>query len=166
MEPAIIRRRDMKKLHTVLAFVTLALFGSSAQSYRSVAVNLNDGSNVEINLSDNLSATFSEDALILSNGDQEVSVPRNNIKSFTFSKDPYSGISEIESEKNSPTLIGANMVFDCLPENSKITVYDLAGVVLKEDIASGFYSIDLSEFTSGPVIVKVNGISYKIAVKQ
>lgn len=153
----------MKQFYTALAFMAMTLF-ASAESYRSVAVNLTDGSKVEINLTDELSASFSETNLVVTGGDRDVSVPRSSIKSFTFST--KTGIESADATNYTPEISGGVMRFTNLPESTVISAYDIKGALLFQTVTSGEYTLDLTETGSTAVIVKVNETAYKIATTR
>ncbi len=153
----------MKQLYTVLALLALS-FSASAEGYRSVAVNLKDGSKVEISLSDDFSAYFNDTDLIVDDGHQNITVQRGTIKSFTFST--KTGVESIDNDVTAPVISGGIMSFTNLPSATVVSVYDITGALLWQEHASGDYTVDLSKFHANVVIVKVNQVAYKIATIQ
>ncbi len=153
----------MKQFYLALAMSAISLF-ASAQAYRSIAVNLTDGSKVDINLSDEFSASFTDDAFVVTGGKTDITVPRLIIKSFTFSTE-VAGIEEVAADDTKPVISGDNMIFNNLPEGSVVAVYDMAGALLFSEKASGSYTLSLSAISASPVIVNVNQVAYKIATK-
>lgn len=154
----------MKHFYTVIATAAISLC-AFAEAYRSVDVNLLDGSSVKINLADNLSATFEADSLLVTGGDKDVKIACEDIKSFAFSTDEASGVDMIGSDIAAPVLTGSNLTFNALPEGSVVAVYNMAGVQLFRQVAAGTFSIDLADFTAPVVIVKVNNVAFKIVTK-
>ncbi len=55
------------------------------------------------------------------------------------------------------------LLFSNLPANSEIKLYAIDGKLLNSEVATGNYSINISNFPTGIYIVNVNGISTKIA---
>ncbi len=109
----------MKRIYSALALFAAAGLCLSAQSYKSVAVNLADGSKTEVNLSDDLSAAFDDENLVITGGDQNISVLRSSIKSFTFSEKAYSGIEQVDGG-----LFDENIYYLCKREDGQgITRY-------------------------------------------
>ncbi len=156
----------MKKIYTALALLAAVGLGSGAQTFKSVAVNLKDGSKVEINLTDDLSATFDEENLLVTAGDQDVAVPRGTIESFTFSDKAFSGIDTPQADGAAPVVSGGNLVFGNLPEGSRVEVYSISGALVSEVVVSGEYTLGLDTLPAGAVVVKVNGVAYKIAARR
>lgn len=154
----------MKHFYTAIAMLAMSLC-ASAEGYRSVAVNLADGSKVEINLADELSASFDDENFIITGGEQDVTVPRSSIQSFTFSTKEISGIDEVGADVAAPVISGGMMNFTGLPAGSVVAVYTPAGVLLRSEQAEGDYSLELSTLPAGTVIVKVNNVAFKIATR-
>ena len=139
---------------------------ATAAAYRSVAVNLTDGSKVEINLTDELSATFDDENLVVSGAGEDVTVPRANIQSFSFSTKEVSGIGSVGADSDAPVISGGVMTFDNLPAGTVVSVYNMAGMLLRSEQVGGAYTLDLNSLTASPVIVTVNDVVYKIATKK
>ncbi len=156
----------MKKIYTLIALLAASGLVSQAQTFKSVAVNLKDGSKVEINLADDLSATFDNENLFITTGDQDISVLRSQIESFIFSDQAISGLDEVTDSGHEPVITGGSMVFGDLPDGSRIEVYTIAGSLVSEAVASGTYTLGLDTLPSGALIVKVNGVAYKIAARK
>lgn len=154
----------MKHFYVAFAMLAMSLF-ASAEAYRSVAVNLTDGSKVEINLTDEFSASFTDGEFVVTGVAADITVPRAQIKSFTFSTKQYTGVEEVATDGTEPVFSGNNMIFNNLPEGSVIAVYNMAGALLLSETASGTYTLDLSTISTSPVIVTVNKVAYKIATK-
>lgn len=156
----------MKRIYTALALLAAAGISVSAQAYKSVAVNLADGGKVEVNLADDLSATFDNDNLLITGGGQDVAVLRSEIKSFTFSEKEFSGIGNVSADGSAPVISGGSMVFSDLPAGSLVAVYTADGALVSQAAVNGAYTLDLSAMPAGTVIVNVNGVAYKIATRK
>lgn len=149
--------------HLFAASLLLAtILGVQAQSFRSLAVNLKDGSSVEVALSDDFSAYFDEDNFIITGVGRDVTVPRKALKSYTFMEKDLASTDNVGVDDETPVIAGGFMKFSSLPEGSTITVYDLEGRQLLQQNASGEYTLPLSGFAAPAVIVKVNKVSYKV----
>lgn len=154
----------MKRIYIALALFAVAGLSVSALTYKSVAVNLVSGGSVEVNLSDDLSATFDEYNLLITDGDRNVTVSRSDIKSFSFSENPASGIGNIAADGAAPVIVGGSMVFSDLPAGAVVAVYAVNGALLSQaEVDGGSYTLDLSTLPSGTFVVSVNGVAYKIA---
>ena len=147
----------MKKIYTALALLAAVGLGSGAQTFKSVAVTLQGGSEVEMKLTENLLVTA---------GDQDVAVPRGTIESFTFSDKAFSGIDTPQADGAAPVVAGGNLVFGNLPGGSRVEVYSISGALVSEVVVSGEYTLGLDTLPAGAVVVKVNGVAYKIAARR
>lgn len=152
----------MNKFYTALAMLGAVAFGSNAEGYRFVAIELSNGNQVAIHLTDDITASFTTANLVVDDGNKTIEVSRKNIQSFTFSKS--SGIAEVSSDSPASYVENGVMVFTSLPESSVIEVYTVAGVLVHSAVASGDYYFDLAG-VNGTLIVNVNGVAYKIAAK-
>lgn len=159
-----LKKPIMKHFYTAVAMLAMSLC-ASAEDYYSVAVHLTDGTQVKIDLSDKLSAMFNDENFVITGGDADVTVPREQIKSFKFSTDK-SAVDAINADAVTPVLSGNLMAFSDLPEGSDIAVFDMSGKLLFSAVAGGSYTLDLSTLAASPVIVKVNNVAYKIATKK
>ena len=79
-------------------------------------VNLNDGSNVEVNLTAKMNASFTKDNFVISGGENDIKVPRADIKSFTFHEAARDGIENVGADNAAPVIDGDSMTFGNLPE--------------------------------------------------
>lgn len=153
----------MKIIYSIAGMALCALSMSAADNYRSVAISLNDGSKVEIHLTDELSASFNEENLVVTGIDADVTVPKAKIKSFSFST--VSALEAVETGENAPRVEGGELVFDALPANSTVAVYNAAGQLVSSAKVAGKYSVSLAGIPKGVALVNVNGLTYKIVVK-
>lgn len=80
-------------------------------------VNLNDGSNVEVNLAAKMNASFTKDNFVISGGENDIKVPRADIKSFTFHEAARDGIENVGADNAAPVIDGDSMTFGNLPED-------------------------------------------------
>lgn len=153
----------MKILYLLIVMVLGVPFMSVADSYRSVAINLTDGTTVEVNLTDDLTASFDRENMFVTGADADITVPKTQIKSFVFNKE--ASLATVGADSTAPRIDGGNLVFDTLPANSELAFYDAAGRLLSSRRASGRYVVAFSELPKGVVLLNVNGVTYKIAVK-
>lgn len=152
----------MNKILLLFA-LTLALTVGSAAAYDQLSIHLTDGSKVDVNLCDEMSISFTPTELVATTDGVDVKVMRSEISHFTHSS--TTGISDVESSVAEYKRDGNTLVFAGLPEESDITVYNVAGVEVLKAQAEGDYSLSLDGYSQGVYVVTVNNISYKIAVK-
>lgn len=146
-----------------MLFLTAAfgtMFASAA--YRSMSVDLTDGTAVAITLSDDINATFTTSDMIIAGGEQEITIERAKITGFTFSGEV--SLDRITPD-TTPAINGSEMRFDSLPDGSLIQIITSGGAIVNTIEASGSASVSLSDLPAGVYIVTVNNISYKIAVR-
>lgn len=153
----------MKILYPLIGMVLCASSMNAADGYRTLNVSLNDGSKVEVELSEKLCAMFVDDDFVITGGDAEITVPKAKIESFSFAKE--AGVGAVGTDSAAPRFEGGSLRFDSLPVNSVVTVSNLYGQILARTTASGSYSMALNTLSKGVILVNVNGLTYKIAVK-
>ena len=151
----------MKKILLTLLSTLFTAVGWSA-AYDPVSVDLNDGTKVDIALSDNLSLSFNETHLLVSGSDADCEIPKGKIVSFTHLES--SGLTEVAKD-GSVGLAGRSMHFKGLADGSLIALYDLGGKCLRSVSAQGDYVLGLENLPSGVYVVTVNNVSYKISLK-
>lgn len=152
----------MKKFLLVFA-LSLLLMPGVAAAYDRLSIHLTDGSKVDVNLCDEMSITFTPTELVATTDGVDVKVSRSEISHFSHST--TSGISDIEYSGTDFGREGNSIVFSALPENSEISVYNLAGIEVLKTTVGGDYTLSLDGYAQGVYVVTVNNISYKIAVK-
>lgn len=155
----------MKHFCTTLALLLAVVFAAGAQGFRSVAVNLKNGTKLEVNLSQDMKAFFSEGQLFIQGEDTDVSVLQQLIESFVFSSEE-SSLSELDAADIRSEVAGGCLNLYNLPEGSVVTVFNVAGAVVLSEQAAGQWSVALSELPSGVAVVKVNEVSFKIATRK
>ncbi|MCM1110773.1 MAG: T9SS type A sorting domain-containing protein [Clostridium sp.] len=151
----------MKRIYTACLLAAAAL-SASAAGYRSLAVNQTDGTDVTIELTDEMSAWFEEGMFMVFGTSTEVSVPQTNIKSFTFSE--TSSLATVAAD--ALVLEGGKMTFTNLPAGSVATVVNAAGQLVDSARPEGSWELDLAGYPAGVYMVTVNGVTYKIATKK
>lgn len=150
-----------KRISTVMAVLATAV-ASFAAEYNLLNVEMRDGSNVTISLSEDLLINFDAQNLIAADGTSEVVLDRNNIKQFTHGFG--SGVNTI-SPSESITLQKGAILFYNLPEDSSITLADMSGVVRLATRTSGSYTLPLEGLESGAYVLTVNKVSHKIRIR-
>ena len=127
-------------------------------AYRSVVVEMVNGSRSVINIVDGLTTTFSTLQIKFTGPGTTVTIPKSSVAALTFSE--QAGISDAH-------ISGDNISLSNLPAGSDVNIYDTAGRLLHHSSATeGNLSLRLSSLShSGVYIVNVNGINYKIGVQ-
>lgn len=127
-------------------------------AYRSVVVEMVNGSRSVINIVDGLTTTLSTLQIKFKGPGTTVSIPKNNVAALSFSE--QAGISDAH-------ISGDNLSLSNLPAGSDVNIYDTAGRLLQHSrAAEGNLTLPLSRLSStGVYIVNVNGINYKIVVQ-
>ncbi|MGM9844887.1 MAG: T9SS type A sorting domain-containing protein [Muribaculaceae bacterium] len=143
-------------LAAAAAMPTAALADGGA--YRSVVVEMVNGSHSVINIVDGLTTTFSTLQIKFQGAGTSVSIPKSSVAALTFSE--QAGISDAH-------ISGDNISLSNLPAGSDVNIYDTAGRLLHHSTATeGNLNLRLSSLSPSAVyIVNVNGINYKIGVK-
>ncbi|MCI9286192.1 MAG: T9SS type A sorting domain-containing protein [Muribaculaceae bacterium] len=152
----------MRKL--LLGALGLLLSASAwGASYKALLVNLKDGTNVSVMLTDELAVTFTADNLCAVGSGEDVTIPRADI--LSFSHEEYSAITEIGSETDFENL-GGMLRFGNLAEGTGVSLYNLSGVAVRTArVEAGSATMSLDGLTPGIYVVSVNNSSFKINVK-
>lgn len=146
----------LRFLITVLALWVFA--GLHAEGFRSVAIEMADGSSVGVNLSDNLITTFVENEIRFKQGFKVVlSLERSKVKEFNFSESVSLAEPSVESGKGI-------LNFSNLAQGAAAQVADMSGrVVLTVPAEEGNCSVSLSGLPHGVYVVTAGSISLKIS---
>ncbi len=151
----------MKKILLTVVCAFAAIVAWSA-SYDKVSLDLNDGTKVDIALSEKLTFSFNETHLLVAGTDADFEIPKDKI--VTFSHSGSTGLSEVAAESG-VDIQGRTMHFKGLPSGSVIKVYSLSGQCRESATAEGDYVFELDKLPAGVYIVTVNNVSYKISLK-
>lgn len=155
----------MKKVLTLLvSALMLGMSASATDGYRSITINLNNGRQTVVDMTDNLSASFTTENLVISGITADLEIPRAQLKSFTFGTES-AGVNTISVEESKPLLSSDKISFNNLPNNTLIVVFNAAGQTLSSATVSGNYEINLSDQPKGVVFINVSGNSYKLILK-
>jgi len=156
----------MRKVYSFIAalIVSAVAMATYAQNYRSVVVDMTDGSQTMVALEEGLTTKFVGAYVIFdSPTSSKVVLVKANIVSMSFSE--TSGIADVVSDSTAPVYGDGVVSFRGLPADSSVDMYDMSGRRLMHADASGDYTLSLGDLTPGIYIVTVNRISYKISVK-
>lgn len=133
-----------------------------AVSFNTVTVHLNDGSQVDITMTDGLSLSFDETNLVATGSGADVTVEKSKIVKLSHSQ--QSGIADITADGGF-SHDGNALNFDNLPDGSTVAVYGINGVAVYSARVSGSHTLPLDGMAPGIYVVRVNNMSYKISVK-
>lgn len=153
----------MKKIYRIAATAVLAsgIMTANAESFHRIRVFLNDDTKVEMMLSYDFDASFTDTDLVLTDGTESVSVPRAKLASFEFVND-LDSVDEIVAE---PMIDGSRMSFTDLPSGTAVNIFSTDGKTIAAYNVSGDWTLDFSTLPAGVCVVNINGVSYKINVK-
>lgn len=133
-----------------------------ASSFKSLVVNLHDGSQVQIGLSADLSTTFDGSNMVFSSPDSSVEVPVTDIASWFYHPDECTGIEGITKDEFGIQLDGRTIRMTNLPAKSSITVHDIKGKLLQSTSSDDSCVINMNNFRPGIYILSVNNQSFKL----
>lgn len=153
-----------KKGYTLIGTLLLSCVAtvSYAQGYKSIVVEMADGTTTGINLEEGMTTEFTEDKVVFASEQSTVQLEKKDVVSMSFSKS--AGITKV-SRETSQFVVGDNSIsFKGLPSKSKISLFDLSGACIDRITASGDYCLSLSNLATGIYIISINDISYKIQV--
>ncbi len=156
----------MRKVYSLLValIVSAVAMATYAQGYKSVVVDMIDGSQTMVALEQGLTTKFVGAYVIFdSPTSSNVVLAKANIASMSFSE--TTGIADVVSDSTAPVYGDGVISFNGLPAGSSVEMFDMSGHRLMHADVSGDYTISLGNLTPGVYIVTVNRISYKISVK-
>jgi hypothetical protein len=151
-----------KKAIIASALLTLTCIAANAEK-NTIVVNLASGDNTQIYLDDDIVAKFTTDDMVFQSSRTNVSISRDEIKSFDFIE--TSGVTELETSDLKMEITASGINFYNLPENSTVQVYTTAGVQVFSATGNGELSVPGEKLTGGINLVRVNGTTYKVSFK-
>lgn len=152
-----------QKLMLAMFLLTVGVSTVLADGYRSVLVSLKSGDVAQINLSENLTTTFSGTTVVFRSENFRVSYPSGDVVGFTF--DESVGIDGVKADAEGMQWQDGTLVFSKLPEGASVQVFSADGRCLVSEKANGgAYTLHLNRLGAGNYVVKVNGMSHKITL--
>ena len=151
----------MKKL---LLLLTVLFAASSAKADDKILqVLLSDGQVVSINLNEEPRTTYQDGNLVITTTNNSVTYPLERVRRFTYLSN-NTGIDAPNTLGATFSNDGETLTFTGLKPHSKITLYNVAGQLLKtlDNGDSNKIVISASQLPFGVYVVKVNGGTYKI----
>ena len=151
----------MKKLLLLL----MVLFATSLAKAddKVLQILLSDGQVVSINLSEEPRTTYQDGNLVITTTKNTITYPLEQVKKFTYSS-IATGIEASHQLGVAFSKDGETLTFTGLKPNTKVTLYNVAGQLLKtiDSKDSKKVVVSASQFPFGVYVVKVNGGTYKI----
>lgn len=152
----------------LLSALLLIFTVMSAEDKNAVKVYEADGNVVTYELSVRPSVRFSEDELVLKAGDVEVFYPLSPSVRFEFAEISKE-TTDIQGKLARPTfrITADEMVIHHVSPNSAVSIYDLAGQVIKSEYADskGHIIMDSHNLPKGTYIIKSEQVTFKIFIK-
>lgn len=149
--------------HFFAALCALVISGSAAAAgYDMVVVHLNDGSKVDIALGENLKMKFTDNDLVVTGADADVTVPRSNIQYFMH--ESANAVSDVTADQT-VRYTGDALEISGLAEGTALSVVDAAGQVVRSLTVNGDCQVSLGELPSGVYVVSYGKNSFKIFIK-
>lgn len=157
----------MKTIKYITALGLLAATSFAAQAadlYRTMQVNLTDGTAVEVSLSGALKAQFTAADMLLTDGTTtDLTVPQTRIKDIKFLNP--AGLNSVNADKPECLMVNNTLTFFGLPAGSKVDIWTVDGRAVQSYTAEGTTTVDLNGLAGGIYLVKVNSNTLKISVK-
>ena len=150
----------MKKLLILMAVLFVANMTKADDAV--LQVWFSDGEVMSINLNDNPKTTYKDGNLLIQTDNNSVTYPLEKVKRYTYATS--TGIDTPAKISASFSSDGESLTFTGLKPHTPISLYNVAGVLLKT-IDSGDRNktiISASHLPVGVYLVKVNGGTYKI----
>ncbi len=154
------------KVKMLVAAMLLCSLGVSAESFRSMVVNTKSGEGFTVNLSSQLSTTFVDGNLVLTDTYVDVTVPMSEVTGWYYSNTVVDVAEAPVAEDVNITHSGATIDIAGLKDNSRVSLIAIDGRKVMEATPSQSYTVDLSGLTPGVYVLTVNDQSYKIAVNR
>ena len=151
----------MKKLLLTMLLMAMS-FVSYAEGYAGILVTMVDGSTATISFDENPVIKLQPEKLIVKTDVATTEFDRSAVARFNYVTD-LSGVEVIEKNDVEVVNKGGVLSFANLPTDSEIKLYSVDGKLLKNVIATGSYTLELTNLSTGVYILNVNGVSTKIA---
>ena len=151
----------MRHLFALLIALCVAV-AANATVYDKVVVHLNDGSAGETALGENLKMKFVGDDMVVTGTDADVTVARENIKSFEHKAG--NSVEGIATEGGC-RYTGDALEFSGLADGTAIVICDAAGKTVRSMTASGDCRVSLGDLPAGVYVVAAGRNSFKIFIR-
>ena len=151
----------MKKLLLTMLLMAMG-FVSYAEGYAGILVTMVDGTTATISFDENPVIKLQPEKLIVQTDVATTEFDRSAVARFNYVTD-LNGVEVIEKNDVEVVNKGGVLSFANLPTASEIKLYSVDGKLLKNEIATGSYTLELTNLSTGVYILNVNGVSTKIA---
>lgn len=146
-------------------------FGTHAANiYRSIMLDLTDGTFMLIAMESDMNVTMENGEVVMSSGKGDIRMPISDIQHWTFSSeaganDLWAGIEDVDNTPGVEVEKDVNYIrFKNLPSNSKLMLAGIDGKVYGTWTADGYFELPLSGLNGGVYLLSYNGKTIKIAV--
>lgn len=156
----------MIRSNILAAAMLLAAATMSAAGLRSMVIETKDGNGMTVNLSSELVTRFSDGDMILKGDYVDVTVPLSTVKGWIYSDSVVDKVETAVEDNLELTDNGDRITLTGLADASDVSLYSLAGQLIRRDRVSGEYTLGLSELANGVYVLSVNNQSFKIAVNR
>lgn len=157
----------MKLKRTLLTLAVMAVSVASmwADGFSTLVVRTAADEVTTVTLNDDITMSFSETTLDITDGVIEVNIPRADIASFEFT-DPV-GIQSIGTDGASAVVTDAAIAMSNLAAGTQVNIFDIQGRLIGQRTAAadGSLSIALDSLPRGVVMVNVNNTTLKVTLK-
>ncbi|MBE6317719.1 MAG: T9SS type A sorting domain-containing protein [Bacteroidales bacterium] len=151
----------MKNLLLAMALIAIAL-ASYAKGYEGILVTMVDGTTATINFDENPIIKLKPEKLVVQTDIATTEFDRSKVARFNYVGDVTTRVDAVVKNDVKVFNKGGVLLFANLPVNSEIRLFSADGKLLKRDISTDNYVLNITDFSSGIYIVKVNGVSTKI----
>ncbi len=144
-----------------MALISIAL-ASYAKGYEGILVTMVDGTTATINFDENPIIKLKPEKLVVQTDIATTEFDRSTVARFNYVGDVTTRVDAVVKNDVKVFNKGGVLLFANLPVNSEIRLFSADGKLLKRDISTDNYVLNITDFSSGIYIVKVNGVSTKI----
>lgn len=152
----------MKKITLLLVVL---LVGLSTTRANNMVISTTEGQQYIVALEEMPKFTIEDGMLVVKGAKTDIAIPLQNVAKYVFAD--YSGVEAVEVPQTTFKYIDDKIVFEKCEHSRNVDIYSLSGMVLStHTIAPGLGGyFDTSTLAPGIYIVKVDGITVKIAKK-
>ena len=154
----------MKKI-LLLTFMLASMSSLWAAGFKTLNVDLRDGSSVAITLADDLAISFDTENMVAeSAASGKVEISRNDIVGMSHVSD--AAIGSVDADSPEIEQQGRKIVVSGVADGTEVSIYRLDGrLEAADEVVDGRVEICLDCFVPGVYVVKINDMSFKVAVK-
>lgn len=152
----------MKRFLLHLLIAATALFASASNDWV-LQVWKTDGQVLKIGLDQEPKTSYDDGQLIITTLSNTVSFPLESVRRYTYSNG-LTGLDTPNAAKATFSNNGETLTFTGLRPNTEVTLYNVAGQLLRRVVADGssHLTISVSDLAMGVYVVKADHVTYKI----